>query len=95
MRPVNIKFCIKPEYLDSAIAMGFLSGVIIHKELTEPVLSREIESKTNEFKELISLKNLDKIVKRELKIRITDRNVNIKWPFSKCVRTLCKTGWLW
>lgn len=74
VRPVNITFCVDPEYLESAIALDLISDVESESELTDTVLRSYLERKAEESKESVNLDALDMIVERDLHMDMTDRN---------------------
>jgi transposase InsO family protein len=74
VRPVKLKFCVDPEYLESIIALGFIKDVQSYESLTDEILRQFLETKSQESKESVTIDILDKIVDRSLKMDMTDRN---------------------
>lgn len=72
--PVNLKFRIDTEYLDSAKALGFLEDVADYTSLTEPLLCRYLAPQAEESKDYVNLEMLDKFVERELRMNMFDRH---------------------
>ena len=73
VRPVNLKYCVDPEYLESAIDLGLIEDVE-NDDLTDIHLRKYLEGKAEESRETVSLEVLDEIVNRELRMNIRDKN---------------------
>lgn len=48
VHPVNLMLCVDPEWLDAAIALGFIEHVYTVRELSDDALRRYIETKVEE-----------------------------------------------
>lgn len=73
VRPVSLKFCVDPEYLESAIAFGFIEAET-YEDLTDSVLRKYLEKKAEESPEAITLEAIDSIVDRDLRMNMGDKN---------------------
>ena len=73
IRPVNLKFCVDPAYLESAIALGFIEADD-YDSLTDSVLRVHLEGKDKESEDSVTLEALDDIFERELKMDMKDTN---------------------
>lgn len=74
IRPVNIKYCVDPEIIESALALGFIEGHSNYDKLPESKLRAYLEKKAEESKEAVNLDTLDSIVRTELKMDMSDSN---------------------
>ena len=72
--PVNLKFCVDPEYFESAIALGFIEGATGYDTLTDARLRSYLEEKSKESRDAVTLETLDGIVSRELRTEMSDKN---------------------
>ena len=70
--PVNLSFCVDPDWLESLVSLGFMEGVTTTKELDDSTLRAYLEAEAEESKEVVNLKTLDEIVNRELRINMED-----------------------
>ena len=73
VQPVNIKYCVDPEYLESAIALGFIEATS-YDELSEIDLREHLDQKAQESQETITLETLDEIVDINLRMNKKDKN---------------------
>ena len=71
--PANLKFCVDSEYLEFAIALGFIEADD-YDSLTDSVLRVHLEGKAKESVDSVTLEALDDIVERELKMDMNDKN---------------------
>lgn len=74
VEPVQLKFCVNVEWLKSLIALWFIPDVTSYKFLTDIVLRKFLESKTEKSKNLISSNAVDEIVGKDLCITRKDSN---------------------
>lgn len=74
IKPVNLKFCVNAEWIESLIALSFIGGVTDYKDLEDNTLREYLEKESEESKEVINLDTLDEIVKKELKTDMSDSN---------------------
>lgn len=72
IRPVNLKYCVDPEYLESAIALGFIE-VISYDALSDSDLREHLNHKAEESQETATLDTLDDIVDRNLRMNMKDK----------------------
>ena len=73
IRSVNLKFCIDPKYIQSALALGFIKRFDDYESLTDSALMVYLESKATESKEYLDLDTLDSIVRSELSMDMRDK----------------------
>lgn len=72
--PVNLKFCVDAEWIDSLIALGFIESISTVEELTDALLRDYLNGEAQESKEVMNLHSLDDIVKKELRTDMSDSN---------------------
>lgn len=73
-RPVNLKFCVDAEWIESLIALDFLDDVTTYEELSDTRLRAYLDDKAVESKEVVTLDVLDDLVAKELRINMADSN---------------------
>lgn len=80
VRPVNLKFCVDADYLESVIELGLIKdgddqdAVTSVEALTSRTLRSFLNSKVKENKDTVDLSSLDSIIKSQLKMDMSDRN---------------------
>lgn len=74
VRPVNIKFCVDPDYLESLIALNLIPDVKDYDSLTDDTLRAFLDEKAEESREATNLDSLDIIVEQQLRMDMKDRN---------------------
>lgn len=74
VRPVSLKFCVDPEFLESAIALDLIPDASSYNDLTDTVLRKHLEAEAIDSKEALSLDALDEIVNRELRMDMANPN---------------------
>lgn len=74
VRPVNLKFCVDAEYLQSTIDLGFIDDVDSYDNLNDDVLRAYLYKKGEECKESVNLSTFDSIISKELKMDMSDKN---------------------
>jgi len=72
VRPVNLKYCVDPEYLESVIALGFLKDVDDYESLSDETLRSYLDDKAKQCEEAATLDSLEKVVGAELQMYMTD-----------------------
>lgn len=60
--PVDLKFCVDPEYLEYAITLDYIEGVESYQELSDSVLLYYLEDQAAESNDSVTLEGLDAIV---------------------------------
>ncbi len=71
-KPISLVFCVDAEYLESAIALGFIPGVSRSGELTDEKLRSYLEGKATESKDTITLNSLNALVSKNLRTNMHD-----------------------
>lgn len=71
---MNFKYCIDREYLESALALGFIPGVDNYDDIIDTVLRKYIEERSQESKDSLNLVSLNAIISDGLEMDMTDRN---------------------
>ena len=66
VRPVNLKYCVDSEYIESAVVLGFLEADS-YDALTDQILRKNLEEKSEESPEAVTLEDLDSIMDKELR----------------------------
>jgi len=74
VRPVNIMFCVDPEFLESATVLGFIDGADTVEDLTDEMLRDYLDDQAQEAEETVSLATLGTIVDEELRMDMSDRS---------------------
>ena len=77
VRPINLKYCVDPEYLESAISLGFLQGVEDYDSLSDETLREYLDHKAKQSKHTTTLESLDKLVSNELRMDMTDMDARV------------------
>ena len=96
-KPVNLAYCLDPDYLDSAVELGFIPNATSMEELTEETLRKFLENKAVESKETITLSSLDALVKRQLRMNTKDPSAESRMQslFISYRSLLRQNGLLW
>lgn len=97
VRPVNLKFCVDVDYLQSTIALGFLEGADCYKTLTDSQVQAFVAKRAEESKEAVTLDKLYKIVKDELRtnMRNSDATARMQDLFANYHTILRRHGLGW
>lgn len=97
IRPVNLKYCVDPEYLESALALGFIKDISDYDALTDQVLRACLDEKAQESKEDLTLEALDNIFTSELVMDICDKNSKSRMEtlFLSYYKMLRRNGIAW
>ena len=74
VKPVNLKFCVDAEWLESTVALGFIEPIDTVEQLTDERFRAYLDSKAEESKEVVSLSKLDELVSQELRTDMRDAN---------------------
>ena len=72
--PVNLKFCLDAEYIQSALSLGFIEGAATYNELSDARLRAYREKKAMSSKSTATLSTLDKLGKEQLWMNMSDRS---------------------
>lgn len=72
--PVQLKFCVDAEWIESLIELGFIDGVSLYDDLSKQVLRDYLEKKSEESKNATTIDALGKLVTNNLRIDMTDTN---------------------
>lgn len=72
IRPVNLRFCVDPETLDSTVSLGFLQGVYTADTLTDTVLREYLNGKAQEPEGTVTLDTLDALGRTALVMDMKD-----------------------
>lgn len=74
VRPIDIKYCVDGDLLESSIDLGFIPGAESYKTSTSEQVRSFLDSRATESKNTITLARLEKIVEDELRtnMRHTD-----------------------
>ena len=74
VKPVNLKFCVDAEWLESTVALGFIEPIDTVEQLTDERFRAYLDSKAEDSKEVVSLSKLDELVSQELRTDMRDAN---------------------
>lgn len=85
MRPVDLKYCIEVDYLESTIELGFIPNAKSFKTITDAKISSFFEGLANESKKVATLAKRDKMVSDELRtdMKNNDATTRMQDLFSK------------
>lgn len=72
VRPVSLKYCVDPEYLESLIAFKRIKDVTSEEDRTDQKLRGYLDTKAQDSDVTVNLSSLDKIVSAELKMDMTN-----------------------
>lgn len=81
IRPVNLKFCIDPEYLESPVTLGLIPDVEDHDTPTNWALRSYLDYRFQAPQESMSLDTLENVVDRDLRMDITDTSARSPMEF--------------
>ena len=97
VKPIDLKFCIDVEYLESSIALGFIPGVDSYETLTDTEVRNFLNSRAVESKEVVTLDKLDKIVDGELRTNMRNNNATARMKdlFASYYTILSRNGLKW
>lgn len=73
-KPVQHKFCVDSEWLESVIELDYIKGVKSYDELTDANLCEYLESKAEPSKSVVTTDMLDKIFEDSLRMDMTDND---------------------
>ena len=73
IRQVKLNFCVDPEYLEFAIALGLIEADDYYS-LTKSVVRVHLEGNSTESEDSVTNEALEDIVERELKMNMKERN---------------------
>lgn len=97
VRPVDLKFCVNVEFLESSIALGFITGANDYKSLSDELVRTFLEQRAEESKEVVTLEKLDEIVSRELRTNMRNTNASARMQdlFASYHTILVRNGLKW
>lgn len=97
VRPVDIKFCVDMELLESPIDLGLIPGAASYNKITNEQVRCFLDDRLKESKETITLTKLDKIFKEELytNMRSTDATARMQDLFAQCQTIVCRNKLNW
>lgn len=97
VRPVDFKFCVNVEFLESSIALGFITGAKDYDSLTDEQVRHFLTKRAEESKEAVTLDKLDEIVGRELRTNMRNTNALARMQdlFSSYHTILARNGLKW
>lgn len=72
--PVNLKFCVDAEWLESMIELDFIEDVDSYDGLSDGILRAYLEKKAETAKDVITMSVLDEIVRKDLRMNMHDAN---------------------
>lgn len=78
MRPVDLKFCMDVDFLESSIDLGFITNDTSYEDLTDEQVRAFVETRSADSKEVVTLEKLDKIVKNELRTNMKNSNAKAR-----------------
>lgn len=73
-QPVDLKFCMDVEYLESFIALDFISDVTDYADLLEEQVREFLGDRSKESKKVVTLDKLNKVLKSELRTNMKNSN---------------------
>ncbi|PXF46597.1 hypothetical protein BWQ96_03586 [Gracilariopsis chorda] len=74
MCPVNLKYCIDHEYVESAIALDLIPHVNSYNHLTDSNLKKYLDGNAEASQDSLTLESLDAIFDRELRMDMSDKS---------------------
>ena len=97
VRPVNLKFCVDPQLLDSAIALDYIPDVSSYDELADDVLRTYLDSLSQESKDAMNLTVLDRMVETQLHMdmNVKSADARVQKLFMTYHTILRKNGLAW
>lgn len=97
VRPVDLKFCVDVEFLESSIALGFITDAPDYKSLTDEQVRNFLSKRAEESKEVVTLEKLDGIVSRELRTNMRNTNAAARMQdlFTNYHTILVRNGLKW
>lgn len=73
-KPVQIKFCVNSEWLESLIDLNFIKKVTSYDNQTNDQLRKYLESEAEFLKDVVTMDMLDKIVEQSISITMNDKH---------------------
>ena len=97
VRPINLKYCVSPEYLESAISLGFLRGVEDYESLSDETPREYLDHKAKLSKDATTLDSHGKLVGNEIRMDMTDLDTRsrMKCSFIAYHSLLRRNGVAW
>lgn len=97
VRPVDLKFCVDVEFLESSIVLEFITDASNYEDLTDEQVRAFLAARATESKEVVTLDMLDDIVKRELRTNMKNNNATARMQdlFSSYITILGRHGLKW
>lgn len=78
IRPVELKFCVDAEWLESRIALGFLKEATDYATLTDDQVRAFLDKRCKESKKTVTLEQLDRIVAQKLRTNMGNRDAEAR-----------------
>lgn len=97
MQPVNLKFCVDAEWLESTVALGLIENIDNLDELSDTLLRAYLDSKAVDQKSSLTLDMLDSIIGKELCMVMTDKSAKARMEslFVSYLSILRRNGLAW
>lgn len=97
VRPVDLKFCVDVEYLESCMALGFIDTATDYNSLTNEDVRKVLDDRCRESKEVLTMESLDVIVERELRTDMKNTNATARMQdlFTNYHTILSRNGLKW
>lgn len=78
IKPVGLKFCVDPEFLQSSIALGLVSNAVDCEILANHYVCELLDERCKESKETVTLDQLDKLVQNWLRTDMRNSNATTR-----------------
>lgn len=97
IRPVELKFCVDAEWIESRIALGFITEAQDYASLTDEIIRAFLDKRSAESKKTISLAQLDNIVKHKLRTNMANHDAEARMEdlFTDYHTLLSRNGLVW
>lgn len=97
INPVDLKFCVDVEFLESSIALGFISNATDYDTLKDQDVREFLEERCKESKETVTLDQLDKLVQNKLRTDMKNNNATARMQdlFANYHTLLVRNGLKW
>lgn len=78
VRPVELKFCVEAEFLESSVALDFISDMYHYTQITNEQVPSLIDERCKESKETVTLEQLDTTVLQKLQVYMKNNNAKVR-----------------
>lgn len=97
VRPVNLKFCVDADWLESAVTLGFINDAESVDEVTDSILREYLDTKAEASKDTVTVDSIDALVDKELKMDMSDRSATSRMEalFAMYTTMLRRNGLSW